>query len=68
MAGTTSNKNRKYGRSRGSPQNIAYKTQNRKRTNKIRKLKRMLKAQPNNSKIADRLKSIERDYKYGERK
>ncbi len=51
MAGTTSNKNRKYGRSRGSPQNIAYKAQNRKRVNKIRKLKRLCKLQPNNKKV-----------------
>lgn len=68
MAQQKSNKNRKYGRSAKSTQNIAYKMENRKRKNKLRKLKALLKKQPNNAVVASRIKSIEANYEYGLRK
>ena len=58
----------KKGAKKNSPQNVAYKLQNRKRKNKIRKLKALLKKQPNNLVIEERLQEIIDNPKYGEKK
>lgn len=39
-------------------QNKAYKAENREQKNKVLKLTRLLKKQPNNSVIADRIKEL----------
>lgn len=49
------NKNKKYGRTKKGVQNMSYKATNRWLTNKLKRIKRTLKVQPNNTELADRL-------------
>jgi len=68
MSNQKTNKNRKYGRQRGSAQNAAYKAQSRKYKNKVRKLTKYCLHNPNDLQAQRALKSISSNREWGARK